>query len=102
MWNTRAHGRCVGSISHCLVVRLLEIWAYTRVLGVMLGVTVDAAAIVAIVVMVGVGFLITSVRVFWKHTSFLLLATAVSSSSSFSSAILSASGRPSMATPIVL
>jgi hypothetical protein len=31
MWNTRAHGRYVGSVSHCLVVGLLEIWAYARV-----------------------------------------------------------------------
>jgi hypothetical protein len=31
MWNTRADGRYVGSVSHCLVVRLLEIRAYTRV-----------------------------------------------------------------------
>jgi hypothetical protein len=31
MWNTRAHGSYVGSVSHGLVVGLLEIWAYTRV-----------------------------------------------------------------------
>jgi hypothetical protein len=42
-------------------------------LGVMLGVTVDAVAVVAVVMMVGAVFLITPVRVFWKHTSFLLL-----------------------------
>jgi hypothetical protein len=39
----------------------------------MLGVTVDAIAIVVAVVMVGVVLLITPVRVFWKHMSFLLL-----------------------------
>jgi hypothetical protein len=47
--------------------------------GVMLGVTVDAIAIVAVVVMVGAVFLITPARVFWKHVSFLLLAAAISS-----------------------
>jgi hypothetical protein len=47
--------------------------------GVMLGVTVDAVAVVAVVVMVGAVFLITPVRVFWKHVSFLLLAAAISS-----------------------
>jgi hypothetical protein len=60
----------------------------TNSLGVRLAVTVDVA--VAVVVMVWMVFLITPVRVFWKHVSFLLLASAISSSSSFLSALLSA------------
>jgi hypothetical protein len=70
----------------------------TNYSGVMLGVTVDASAVVAVVMMVGVVFLITSVCLFWKHASFLLLATTVSSLSSFSSVILFASGRSSITT----
>jgi hypothetical protein len=31
MWNTHAHGRYVGSVSHGLVVGLLKVRAYTRV-----------------------------------------------------------------------
>jgi hypothetical protein len=45
----------------------------------MLGVTVDAKAIVAVVVTVGAVFLITPVRVFWKYASFRLLAAAIPS-----------------------
>jgi hypothetical protein len=68
--------------------------------GVRLGVTIDV--VVVVVVMARMIFLITLVRVFWKHVSFLLLASAISSSSSFSSAHLSASGKSSIATPIML
>jgi hypothetical protein len=68
--------------------------------GVRLGVTVDVA--VAVVVMVGTIFLITPVRVFGKHVSFLLLTSAIYSLCSFSSALLSAPGRCSIATPVVL
>jgi hypothetical protein len=63
--------------------------------GVWLGVTIGVA--VAIVVMAGTVFLITPVYIFWKHTSFLLLASSISSSSSYSSALLSTSGRSSIA-----
>jgi hypothetical protein len=31
MWNTRTHGRYVGSISHGLVLGLLKVRAYTQV-----------------------------------------------------------------------
>jgi hypothetical protein len=31
VWNTRTHGRYVGSVSHGLVVGLLKVRAYTRV-----------------------------------------------------------------------
>jgi hypothetical protein len=51
----------------------------TNSLGVMLGVTVGAIAIVTVVVTVGAVFFITPVRVFWKHVSVLLLAAAISS-----------------------
>jgi hypothetical protein len=68
----------------------------------MLGVTVDVVAIVAVVVMVGTVFLITPVRVFWKHVRFLLLAAAISSWRSFLSAAHSDSGTSSVATLIVL
>jgi hypothetical protein len=68
--------------------------------GVRLGITVCVAVI--IVVMVRTVFLITHVHVFWKHASFLLLASAISSSSSFSSVLLSSLGRSSITTPIVL
>jgi hypothetical protein len=47
--------------------------------GVMLGVTMDVVAVVTVVVTVGAIFLITSVCVFWKHVSFLLLAVAITS-----------------------
>jgi hypothetical protein len=62
-------------------------------LGVRLGVTIGVA--VAVVVMAGMVFLITPMHVFWKHASFLLLASAISTLSSFLSALLSASGRSS-------
>jgi hypothetical protein len=45
----------------------------------MLIVTVDAIVVVTVVVMAGAAFLITPVHVFWKHSSFLLLAAAISS-----------------------
>jgi hypothetical protein len=45
----------------------------------MLGVTVDAVAIVMVVMTVGEVFLITLMRLFWKHASFLLVAAAISS-----------------------
>jgi hypothetical protein len=63
-------------------------------------ITIDVA--VTVVVMVRRVFLITLVRVFWKHVSFFLLALSISYSSSFLSALLSASGRSSIATMIVL
>jgi hypothetical protein len=63
---------------------------------------VTVVVVVAVVVMAGTVFLITHVRVFWKQMSFLLLASAISSSSSSLSTLLSASGRSFIATPIML
>jgi hypothetical protein len=45
--------------------------------GVRLGVTIGVA--VAIVMIAGTVFLITAMRVFWKHAGFLLLALGTSS-----------------------
>jgi hypothetical protein len=61
---------------------------------------VDVADVV--VVTAETVFLITLVRVFWKHMSFFLLASAISSLSSFLSTFLSASGKTYIATLIVL
>jgi hypothetical protein len=90
-------GDSTGKI--CVIVPIIASYHYihefNQLLGVRLGVTVGVA--VAVVMMAGTIILITSMSVFWKHASYRLLASAISSKSSFSSALLSASGKSSIA-----